>query len=110
MTGLVDDVRLAARALLRRPGFSLVACATLGLAIAAVTAVLALVDAVMLRPLPYAQADRLIMVRAGVGRGGLSLPTLADMRRDVQAFEAVSAFNAQSVNLTGLDRPDRLRG
>ncbi len=110
MTGIVDDLRLAARALVRRPGFTFVACTTLALAIAAVTAVLALVDAVLLRPLPYERADRLVMVRAAGGRGGLSLPALADIRRDVPSFEAVSAFNAQSVNLTGLERPDRLRG
>ncbi len=58
MTGLADDLRLAVRTLARRPGFSAVIVATLGLAIGANAAVFSLVDAILLRPLPVAAPER----------------------------------------------------
>src|ERR1041384_8677673 len=67
------DVRYALRLLVRRPGFSLVAIATLALGIGATTSMFTVVEAVLLRPLPFANPDRLMQVRI-TGRNGADFP------------------------------------
>ena len=63
MESFLRDLRIAGRSLLRQPGFTLVCLLTLALGIGANTAVFGVVNAVLLRPLPYADADRLVQVR-----------------------------------------------
>lgn len=70
---LIDDLKFGWRQLIKAPGFSLTAILTLGLAIGANTAVFSLVDAVMLRPLPYPQPDRLALLSLQVYRNGAKL-------------------------------------
>src|SRR5689334_13259084 len=108
--GVTRNLREAWRSLRRRPGFTAVTAATLAVAIAALTAVLTLANAVLVRPLPYPRATHVVVVRAAIGQGALSLPTLRDLRQGATSLAALSAFTAQSVNLTGLERPDRVRG
>jgi predicted permease len=110
---LRQDVRFAVRSLLRRPGFTIVAALTLALGIGANVAIFSVVDAVLIRPLPFPQADRLVVVN-GVqgtqGGQGVSYADYIDWRRLNRTFEELGTLRGQSVNLTGGDAPDRLFG
>jgi predicted permease len=108
-----QDLRFAVRALARRPGFTIVAALTLALGIGANTAIFSVVDAVLIRPLPFPHADRLVVVN-GVqgtqGGQGASYADYVDWRRLNRSFEELGTLRGQSVNLTGGDAPDRLFG
>jgi putative ABC transport system permease protein len=109
----MNDLRYAIRGLLKSPGFTAVAVLTLSLGIGANTAIFSVVNAVLLRPLPYYHAPRLIDIfsldPAG-GRDGLSMAELQDLRTQMHALEELAGFQSQSVNLTGGERPERVRG
>src|SRR5262245_59676482 len=110
---LLSDVRFALRSLLKRPAFALVAIATLGFGSGLNTAMISGLNAALLRPLPYADRDRIVAVFGRSARGerlGISEPDLRDLAAGVPSLEAISLFTGQTVNLTGRDRPDRVRG
>ena len=110
---LMQDVRYALRLWRRRPGFALVAMLTLALGIGANSAMFTIVNAVLLRPLPYAHADRLVWVwgrAANFPRGLIAYPEYQEIRKQTETFEAVGLWLGQSVNLTGVDEPQRLFG
>jgi putative ABC transport system permease protein len=89
------DVRFAIRQLRAAPGFALVAAITLALGIGANSAMFALADATLLRPLPYAGADRLVMAwerTARIPRGGVSPSSLLDWEEQSQSFEVLAAI------------------
>src|SRR5205814_8797282 len=97
----------------RRPGFALVAIITLALGIGANTAMFTIVNAVLLLPLPYAHADRLASVwgrTSAFPRGLLSYREHRELRAQTATFEAIGLWFPQSVNLTGVDEPQRLVG
>ena len=117
MSDLLTDLRYAARRLASAPGFTVIATLTLALGIGATTAIYAVVDAIMLRPLPYADPDKLVEFRPGSGpdgRSGLrpvsnrSMPV--DQFREWQAqadvFEGVEPYETRSPLLTGDGRPE----
>jgi putative ABC transport system permease protein len=113
MQTLWQDVRYGFRRLLKNPGFTIVAVITLALGIGANTAIFSVVNAALLRPLPYAQADQLMMVFSRNNqqrRNWVAYPDLQDWRRQSQLFSEFSAFTSQSVNFTGRDEPARLIG
>jgi putative ABC transport system permease protein len=114
MNTLWQDVRYGLRTLLRRPGFAAVAILTLALGIGANTAIFSVVNAVLLRPLPYKDAERLVAVYETTGgnheRDFISYPNLQDYREQSKSFEDFATFVPQSVNLTGMAEPDRVRG
>ena len=110
---LRQDLRFAIRALIRRPGFTAVAALTLALGIGANTAIFSVVDAVLIRPLPFPHADRLVVVNGVQGTQvgqGVSYADYVDWRRLNRSFEELGTYRGQSVNLTGGDAPDRLFG
>jgi putative ABC transport system permease protein len=113
MDALLLDLRYALRALRRNPGFTLVAVLTLALGIGANTAIFSLVDAVLLRPLPYRDADRLVAVWGARGQDRQVVADFSDVmewRARNRSFEEMGVVRGQSINLTGGDTPERLSG
>jgi predicted permease len=110
---LWQDLRYEARMLWKNPGFTLVAVITLALGIGANTAIFSLVEALLLRPLPYAEPDRLALL-SDRGRGGernnIPYPNFSDWRDRAQSFEGMASIRNQTLNLTGVDKPVSLRG
>jgi len=110
---LLQDLRFGLRMLRKNPGFSLIAVLTLALGIGANTAIFSLVNGILLRPLPYHEPDRLVLLsdkgRDGV-RMSISYPNYSDWRERAQSFEGMASVRSQLFNLTGIDRPAQLRG
>lgn len=110
---LTHDLRYAVRKLLKSPGFTAVALLTLALGIGANTAIYSVVDGVLLEPLPYPDADRVVCVWnewEGSPRANISPAEYFDYRDRVEAFEAFGVYAASSFNMTGGDQPERVRG
>ena len=108
---LWQDVRYAARSVRKSPGFTTVVVLTLALGIGATTAIFSVVDGVMLRPLPYADIDRVVILSESTrtGRGmSVSWPNFQDWREKADVFDHLGVYRPSAVNLTGGDRPERL--
>jgi putative ABC transport system permease protein len=114
MTTLFQDLRFGVRTLAKRPGFALVAVLTLALGIGANTAIFSVVNAVLLRPMPFRDAERLVVVyetTQSVPRDYVSVPNLEDYRAGSRSFEGFATLVPQSVNLTGAGaEPERVLG
>ncbi|HET9531753.1 MAG TPA: ABC transporter permease, partial [Blastocatellia bacterium] len=112
MEHLLQDIRYGARMLLRKPVFTLVAMATLALGIGANTAIFSVVNAVLIRSLPYAEADRLVIVRESVGKqpGGVAYPNYLDWREQNEVFEDLAAYSATDFNLVAGGQAERVDG
>jgi putative ABC transport system permease protein len=105
MQSIVQDVRYAVRVLRRSPVFTLTALLTLAVGIGATTAIFSVVNAVLLRDLPYPNADRLMVVfnsyqQAGLEAAAVSPEEFADLRTQLQAFEDMAAIRPQVSALT----------
>ncbi|MEA2205265.1 MAG: hypothetical protein QOE77_2041 [Blastocatellia bacterium] len=110
---LQQDLRYGFRMLTKKPVFAIIAVITLALGIGANTAIFSVVNAVLLRALPYHNGEQLVALWATTSSGdrdGLSLPETQDFRSGMQSLEDLTAFQSQSVNLTGGAQPDRVRG
>jgi len=114
MDTLLNDIRFGTRMLLKQPAFTLVAVITLALGIGANTAIFSVVNGVLLRPLPFKDADRLVMVwnhgaeAAGGDRTPLAVADLLDWRTQSKSFESIGAFQYAQLNLTGVDIPEQI--
>jgi putative ABC transport system permease protein len=106
------DLRHALRRLRGSPGFTLGAVLTLGLGIGASTAMFSVVNAVLLRPLPFKDSDRLVFAWAKAGGSNLaaSWPEFLDWKERSRSFSEMSCWRGQSVNMTGDGEPDRVTG
>lgn len=103
------DVRYGARNLMSTPAFTAIAVITLALGIGANTAVFSVVNAVLLRPLAYAEPDRLVTLLHG-GTAPVGVANYIDWRDQSRAFEAMGAAEYWTPNLTGVDSPEHLSG
>ncbi|HKY33325.1 MAG TPA: ABC transporter permease [Candidatus Polarisedimenticolia bacterium] len=115
MSFVPADLRMAARALARSPGYAAAAILTLGLGIGACTAIFSAVHAVLVAPLPVSDAEGLVVpvvtdARRGVERGNVSWLDYEDWRRDKELFESVSVFAGQSLDMAGDGQPERIIG
>lgn len=113
METLFKEIRYAVRSLIKRPGFSAIAVITLALAIGATTAIFSVVNAVLLRPLPFADPDRLVMIWedasfAGFPRNTPAPANYADWKAQNQVFEEMGAQDMRSFNLTGDGEPEKV--
>jgi len=114
MTTLVNDLRLAIRQLAGAPAFALVAIVTLALGIGANTAIFSVVDAVLLRELPYPGANRLVSIQERNPENGanisVTVPSYVELEKRVQSFDDVGAYVFGTFNVTGSSEPERLSG
>jgi len=113
MESLIQDLRYGARMMSKRPALSLAAVITLALGIGANTAIFSLVDGVVLRPLAYREAARLVWVwatRTDRDKAFYSIPNFIDTRDQSRSFEEIAAFANWGANLTGRGEPERLQG
>ena len=113
MQTLQQDVRYGVRMLTKKPIFTAIAVVTLALGVGANTAIFSVVNAVLLRALPYHNGNQLVALASSSSSGerdGISIPEAQEFQERMQSLEDLAAFQSQSVNVTGGDRPDRVRG
>src|SRR5215475_13475382 len=113
MQTVIQDLRYGARMLLKKPGFTLIAVATLALGIGANTAIFSVVNAVLLRPLPYAEPGRLVALwetntRRLETRDSISYPNFFDWRAQSKSFERMASYYTTGTALTGIATPVNL--
>ncbi len=115
MSGLLQDLRFAARGLARAPAFTTVALVTLALGIGANTAIFSVIDAVLLRPFPYGDPERLVLVwnrieKSAIERAPVASPDLLDYREQARLFEGFAATNnVNEMTLTGDGAPEQVK-
>jgi putative ABC transport system permease protein len=112
---MLRELKYAARMLLKNPAFTTVAMLTLALAIGANTAVLSIVNALLIRPLPYKAPQQLVLLweqftLQGLDRIPVSAPEFLDYETQTQSYEQIAAFDYADMNLTGGEMPERIQG
>jgi putative ABC transport system permease protein len=113
---MLTDLRLALRSLARRPTSILLPIFSLALGIGAATGVFSIVHAILLRPLPYHDPDRLVRAfevstpAQGADLRSIAIPTLSDWRRDVHLFEGLALYGPATFDLAGRDGAEQVDG
>lgn len=112
MITLFQDIRYGVRMLRKSPGFTVVALITLALGIGANTAIFSIVNAVLLKPLPFPEPERLIFITSALSNANnvslpfaTSYPDFLDWRATTKSFSDMASYHGDSVTLTGLDQP-----
>src|ERR1041385_4713121 len=111
----MGDIRYALRNLLRRPTFTLIAVVTLALGIGANTAIFSAIHALLLKPLPFPELDRVVAIwdkqpTLGYTHNEVTMANYLDWKAQNQSFEQLCLYRWWSANLTGVDPPERLQG
>src|SRR5437867_7003528 len=115
MGTLVQDVKYGFRMLVKHPGFTAVAVLTLALGIGANTAMFSVVNAALLRPLPYKDPGPLVYVWSaenarGINQSTVSIPDLHDWRQQNRVFDGMAGWWSGTYNLSGGDEPQQVDG
>ncbi|HSS19134.1 MAG TPA: ABC transporter permease [Pyrinomonadaceae bacterium] len=115
MDTLSKDVRYGVRSLLKRPAFTVVAIITLALGIGANTAIFSTVNALLLKPLPFPDQDRIVALwenvpSRGVERNECAVANYLDWKAQSKSFEQLGIYSWWSTNLTGAETPERVQG
>ena len=115
MESLLGDTRYALRNLLRRPGFTLIAVVTLAVGIGANTAIFSAIHALLLKPLPFPELDRVVAIwdklpSRGVMHNEVTVANYLDWQSQTQSFEQLALYRWWNANLTGIDPPERIQG
>ncbi|MEK6322543.1 MAG: ABC transporter permease [Acidobacteriota bacterium] len=113
MGDLLQDLRYSLRILLKKPGFTVIVVITLALGIGANTAIFSVVNTVLLRPLPYAEPDRLVFIYDsapgfGIRKFGLMEAEFLRLRDQMRSLERVSLYTSTTLTLTGAGEPERV--
>ena len=106
MPSLFRDLRIAARELLKSPGFAATAVLMLALGIGATTAIFSIVEGVLLRPLPFPHPDRLVVLSdilqgaevGGNGEAGVTVPDIRNYTRDTHSFTSLGGYQGTGLN------------
>jgi putative ABC transport system permease protein len=115
MDSLIEDVRVGFRSLLRQPGFTIVAASMLALGIGANSALFSVIDAALLRPLPYPAAEQLVRfnktdLNGSSAGSSVAAPTISDWREHSDTFAAIAGYQRRGMNLQSPDAVERIRG
>jgi putative ABC transport system permease protein len=113
---LFSDIRIAIRHLLKSPGFAATAVLMLALGIGATTAIFSIVEAVLLRPLPFPQSERLVSLSdilqgaalAGNGEAGVTIPDVRNYMRDTHSFDGLGGYTGTTYELSGIGDPAQI--
>src|SRR5215213_5978449 len=115
MENLRGDIRYALRNLSKRPGFTIIAVTTLALGIGANTAIFSAINALLLKPLPFPELDRVVAIwdklpSRGVLHNEVAMANYLDWQSQNKSFEQLAVYRWWSANLTGGDTPERIQG
>jgi putative ABC transport system permease protein len=114
MTSLYQDLKIAIRRLSKSPGFAITAVLMLALGIGATTAIFSIVEGVLLRPLPFPEPERLMVisdvldgakVEGGTGEDGVTIPDIRNYMRDTHSFTSLGGYQGAGLELSGLGEP-----
>src|ERR1700749_2797795 len=116
MNGLMRDVGYAMRQMRKSPGFALTAILTLAFGIGATTAIFSIVEGVLLRPLPFADPDRLVVLSdilegaklGSNGDAGVTAPEIRAYQQGTTSFEALGAYQGTGFELSGAGAPTQI--
>src|SRR5918999_934709 len=114
MENLLKDLRYGVRSFLKRPGFLAIAVSTLALGIGATTAMFTVVNSVLLRPLPFPDPERIVLLegvnpRQGITVSNMSAPDIIDWQQQSQSFEQIAAYVTGGVFLSAGEETERVR-
>jgi putative ABC transport system permease protein len=115
MHSLLRDLKFSSRSLLKRPGLTFIAIATLAIGIGANTAIFSVVNALLLKPLPFPDPERIVALwdkvpSRGVERNEVTVANYLDWNAQNKSFEQLGIYSWWSTNLTGADSPERVQG
>ncbi len=115
MDAFLNDIRYAIRNLVKRPAFTIIATVTLALGIGANSAIFSAVYSLLLKPLPFPEIDRVVTIwdkapSRGYTHNEVAMANYLDWRAQNHSFEQLALYRWWSVNLTGIDTPERIQG